>query len=117
MMHELHKLVMNNIDQDAGEFKRTQNMVGGELTTPPETTPTELHYLLDNLYNGSLAYAKTVDDKVRVLLSEEIAPFIIRAEDKAYYYKCLREKDENSLTEYALECISKEPAIINAILE
>jgi Fic family protein len=141
MMHELHKYVMHNIEIESGVFKKTQNMVGGELTTSPEKTPTEILYLLDNLYNGSLAYARTLEDKVlgavsfhigyekihpysdgngrtgrlllnQVLLAQSIAPFVIKAEDKAYYYKCLRETDEQGLANYAMECITEEMSLL-----
>jgi Fic family protein len=142
MMHELHNCVMQNIVHEAGEFKKTQNMVNGELTTPPEKTPTEILYLLDNLYSGSIAFAQTTKEKIRaavafhityekihpysdgngrtgrlllnhVLLFQGIAPFVIRGEDKDYYFRCLREYDEKGLTEYAMECINEEMELMN----
>lgn len=144
LMHKVHELVMNNIEDEAGKFKKTQNMVGGKLTTPPERVHNEIYHLLDHLYNGTLIYAKNMEDKVKatvsfhigfekihpysdgngrtgrlllnhVLLSQNIAPFIIRAEDKALYYKYLRENDVMGLTAYALERIKEEEELINAI--
>lgn len=143
-MHHLHKLVMSNIDEKAGSFKKSQHMIGGELTTPPEKTPTEVLYLIDHLYHGSLAYAQTEHDIIRaaiafhigyekihpypdgngrtgrlllnhILLANQVAPFVIRAEDKAYYYKCLRERDEASLANYAAERIGEERLLIDAV--
>ncbi|MDQ0888821.1 Fic family protein [Paenibacillus sp. V4I9] len=142
LMHEYHRKIMQNIDEESGKFKRTKNMVGGELTVDPTSVPTEMNILIDQLYNGWLAYAKNMEDIVRaavsfhmryekihpyldgngrsgrllmnhVLIAQNVAPFVIKVEDKAFYYQCLRENNVPALTEYALIQIAHEVTLIN----
>lgn len=142
LMHEVHKLTMENIDEEAGRFKRTANMVGGILTTSPENVSTEILYLIDNLYKGWLPYAETEIDKVQavvdfhiqyeeihpyqdgngrsgrllmnwLLLQNNIPPFTIRVEDQARYYMFLRTKDRIGLMEYTLSQITNEALLLN----
>lgn len=141
-MHELHKFVMLNIDFSAGGFKKVQNMIGGKLTVSLESTPTEIQYLLHSLYLNDSEDQRTYYEQVmraiefhiryeeihpyedgngrtgrllmnQVLLERGIPPFVIKSEDKAFYYKCLKERDAKSLTDYAISCIEEERVLIN----
>lgn len=142
LMHELHRIVMNNIDDESGQFKRTQNIVGATLTSKPENVSTEVFYLVEQFYNGWLTYAKTDKDKIRaiaefhiayehihpyqdgngrtgrllmnyLLICREMMPIVIRVEDRAQYYTWISNRDVEGFVNYMEDQIRHEQSILN----
>jgi Fic family protein len=142
VIHNIHKLVMTNIDGEAGAFKRTQNIVGSRLTTAPEKVPTEMQYLISNLMDGRLKYVESEEDLLEavawfhlefekvhpypdgngrtgrllinwVLLHEGCAPVVINVATKAEYLDCLRNDDVKGLAKYLKDALEVERNLLN----
>ncbi|MFB5265507.1 Fic family protein [Paenibacillus enshidis] len=142
VMHEVHQLTMFNIDDNSGRFKRTQNMVGGRLTTKPENVSTEILYALDDLMNAKFIYSKTEEDIVEavawfhltyekihpyedgngrtgralvnyLLLQNNLPPVVVKVEDRAEYYSYLRTDDYLGLAKYFMKSMEEEKAFLN----
>ncbi len=78
---KIHKLIMENIRDDNGEFKKVSNtIIGAEFnTTPPYQVPYVMKDWLDN-YNYRMKLAKTYDEKLEIIVKshidfEKIHPF------------------------------------------
>lgn len=70
---QYHKIIMENIIENNGEFKKIQNIILGSDfdTTKPYQVPFVLKEWCDNL-NYRLEIAKSDDEKLKVILEEHI---------------------------------------------
>ncbi len=137
MIKELHFILKNGTSDsrkewfNVGEYKKLPNEVGGEETCPPENVKSEMKKLLTN-YN--LVENKTFEDIIafhkhfekihpfqdgngrigrlimfKECLANNIVPFIIDEEHKLYYYRGLKEWDNEKgfLIDTCLSCQDK----------
>lgn len=137
MIKELHFILKNGTSDsrkewfNVGEYKKLPNEVGGEETCSPDKVKTEMKKLLTNY---SLLENKTFEDIVafhkhfekihpfqdgngrigrlimfKECLANNIVPFIIDEEHKLYYYRGLKEWDNEKgyLIETCLSCQDK----------
>lgn len=142
ILHRLHRIIMRSIDEEGGSFKKTQNIVGGRLTTSPSNTPTEIQYLLNNLVEGRLAYAKCEEDIIEavawshlefekihpysdgngrtgralmnyILLSQNLPPVVVEVMFKAEYLNYLKSDDYLGLAKFIKKGIEFEKSLLN----
>ncbi|EYR83360.1 hypothetical protein SHLA_167c000010 [Shinella sp. DD12] len=79
----LHKILKKNCsDEVIGDFKKRPNFVGNSATTRPKLVESELTNLVKN-------YQRNLE----VSLKNNIMPFIIENEHKAFYYRGIKEYD------------------------
>lgn len=142
ILNRLHRIIMRSIDEEGGLFKKTQNIVGSRLTTSPSNTPLEMQYLISNLVDGRLAYAKSDEDIVEavawshlefekihpyadgngrtgralmnfILLGENLPPIVVEVQEKAEYLDYLRTDDVKGLAEFVRKRIDIEKELLN----
>lgn len=138
LVKELHKNLTDRLQHDNGEFKATDNrIVGAELkTASPSETPYLVQQLVDNL-TYRLKASSTEDEKLlaildthlqfeRVhpfldgngrtgrlmmnysLLKENMAPLIIRKENRAEYIEYLANQDVEGFFNFSKEILAEE---------
>ena len=97
-----HKILKTNTSDsriswfNVGEYKSRKNMVGDLITTPPEKVKSTIEKLL-NEYNKkqTVSFDDILDFHVmfKECLKYNIVPFIIEDNLKMYYYRGLKEWD------------------------
>lgn len=137
MIKELHFILKNGTSDsrkewfNVGEYKKMPNVVGGEETCPPERVKSEMKQLLttynslehktfENIVEFHKHFEKIhpfQDGNGRVgrlimfkeCLANNIVPFIIDEEHKIYYYRGLKEWDNEKgyLIDTCLSCQDK----------
>lgn len=137
MIKELHFILKNGTSDsrkewfNVGEYKKLPNEVGGEETCSPDKVKTEMKKLLTNysllenkIFEDIVAFHKHFkkihpfqDGNGRIgrlimfkeCLANNIVPFIIDEEHKLYYYRGLKERDneKGNLIETCLSCQDK----------
>lgn len=138
LIKEFHKLIMQDLIENNGSFKKIENMIVGANFEPtkPYLVPVELKNLVDNLYYG-FENAKSDEDKLRFILKSHIdferihpfsdgngrtgrllmiyscleqnlTPIIIPKEEKERYIACLRENNVEQFVEFAKQIQIKE---------
>lgn len=118
MICRLHGILKSSLwgQEDPGQYKQRENVVGGRMTTPPNQVQPEIQKLLDDYHQSQ---AKTLKDLLdfhvrferihpfqdgngrvgRLILLKEclrnnITPFIITDDLKYFYYRGLNEWDD-----------------------
>lgn len=138
VIKEIHKLLLDHLDFNRGNFKNISNaIVGAEFdTASPEQTPNLMYQWLNN-YEYLIEYAKTEEEKIRIILEKHIEferihpfndgngrtgrmimlysllennlpPIIISKELKPRYILGLAEQDINLLYDLVQPLIEKE---------
>lgn len=138
VIKEIHKLLLDHLDFNRGNFKNISNaIVGAEFdTASPEQTPNLMYQWLNN-YEYLIEYAKTEEEKIRIILEKHIEferihpfndgngrtgrmimlysllennlpPIIISKELKPRYILGLAEQDTNLLYDLVQPLIEKE---------
>lgn len=138
VIKEIHKLLLDHLDFNRGNFKNISNaIVGAEFdTASPEKTPNLMYQWLNN-YEYLIEYAKTEEEKIRIILEKHIEferihpfndgngrtgrmimlysllennlpPIIISKELKPRYILGLAEQDTNLLYDLVQPLIEKE---------
>lgn len=138
VIKEIHKLLLDHLDFNRGNFKNISNaIVGAEFdTASPEQTPNLMYQWLNN-YEYLIENAKTEEEKIRVILEKHIEferihpfndgngrtgrmimlysllennlpPIIISKELKPRYILGLAEQDTNLLYNLVQPLIEKE---------
>ena len=138
LIKEFHKLIMQDLIDNNGSFKKIENMIVGANFEPtkPYLVPMELKNVMDNLYYG-LDNAKNDEDKIysivkshidferihpfsdgngrtgRLLivyscLEQNLTPIVIPKEQKERYIACLRESNIDKFMNFAQEIQIKE---------
>lgn len=138
VIKEIHKLLLDHLDFNRGNFKNISNaIVGAEFdTASPEQTPNLMYQWLNN-YEYLIENAKTEEEKIRVILEKHIEferihpfndgngrtgrmimlysllennlpPIIISKELKPRYILGLAEQDTNLLYDLVQPLIEKE---------
>ena len=138
LIKEFHKLIMQDLIDNNGSFKKIENMIVGANFEPtkPYLVPMELKNVMDNLYCG-LDNAKNDEDKIysivkshidferihpfsdgngrtgRLLivyscLEQNLTPIVIPKEQKERYIACLRESNIDKFMNFAQEIQIKE---------
>ena len=138
VIKEIHKLLLDHLDFNRGNFKNISNaIVGAEFdTASPEQTPNLMYQWLNN-YEYLIEKAKTEEEKIRIILEKHIEferihpfndgngrtgrmimlysllennlpPIIISKELKPRYILGLAEQDTNSLYDLVQPLIEKE---------
>lgn len=138
VIKEIHKLLLDHLDFNRGNFKNISNaIVGAEFdTASPEQTPNLMYQWLNN-YEYLIENAKTEEDKIRIILEKHIEferihpfndgngrtgriimlysllennlpPIIISKELKPRYILGLAEQDTNLLYDLVQPLIEKE---------
>ncbi|MEG1087550.1 MAG: Fic family protein [Cetobacterium sp.] len=138
VIKEIHKLLLDHLDFNRGNFKNISNaIVGAEFdTASPEQTPNLMYQWLNN-YEYLIENAKTEEEKIRVILEKHIEferihpfndgngrtgrmimlysllennlpPIIISKELKPRYILGLAEQDTNLLYDLVQPLIDKE---------
>lgn len=138
LIKEYNKIVMTNLRDDAGQYKKIGNIVLGAEFEP--TKPYQVPYVMqdwcDN-YNFRIKNAKTTEEKVEIILDqhikferihpfgdgngrtgrllimdsclrENLAPIIIPKAEKNKYINFLANEDVKNFTKWALELQKKE---------
>lgn len=144
VIQNIHGLLMKDIDERAGHFKTTQNMIVGArfIPTPPYMVPSELKNWMDTL-QYRLEHAATEEEKTEAIMDqhirfERIHPFpdgngrtgralivysclrenlpliVIEKEMRPQYMNFLDEGNGKALTELALELQNRERARLAA---
>ncbi len=135
---KLHSIIMDNILDNAGEFKKTENIIVGAnfVPTKPYLVQIELKEMLDNL-EFRLINSKCIEEKIEAIISEhikfekihpfsdgngrigrllmmysclreEIAPFVITKEEKNKYINLLAQEDISQFKKWILELVKFE---------
>lgn len=143
IIQNIHALVMENLLENAGNFKILPNLIIGANfeTTKPYLVPTRIHELCDNL-DYQLQNTQDKDQKLKAILKahfdferihpfsdgngrvgrmlifysclqENIIPPIIQKEDKSLYISFLREERLDDLFALAKQIQEKEKERIN----
>ncbi|WP_407537863.1 Fic family protein [Cetobacterium somerae] len=138
VIKEIHKLLLDHLDFNRGNFKNISNaIVGAEFdTASPEQTPNLMYQWLNN-YEYLIENAKTEEEKIRIILEKHIEferihpfndgngrtgrmimlysllennlpPIIISKELKPRYILGLAEQDTNLLYDLVQPLIEKE---------
>ena len=138
VIKEIHKLLLDHLDFNRGNFKNISNaIVGAEFdTASPEQTPNLMYQWLNN-YEYLIEKAKTEEEKIRIILEKHIEferihpfndgngrtgrmimlysllennlpPIIISKELKPRYILGLAEQDTNLLYDLVQPLIEKE---------
>ncbi|WP_270983229.1 Fic family protein [Campylobacter helveticus] len=138
LIKEFHKIIMQDLIDNNGSFKKLENMIIGANFEPtkPYLVPSELTNMIDNLYYR-LAYAKNDDEKLNAIiqshikferihpfsdgngrtgrllivyscLEQNLIPIIIPKEQKERYISYLRTNDIDSFVEFAKEIQEQE---------
>lgn len=133
VIREYHRLIMNNLREDVGEYKKIENIVIGADFEPtkPYQVPYVLQYWCDN-YNFRIKKAETLEEKVEAILEhhirferihpfgdgngrtgrmliiescikENIPPIVIPKEQKARYITYLATENIKEFTKWGLE--------------
>lgn len=144
LMKQYHKLIMENLRDDNGQFKKTGNMVIGADFEP--TKPYLVPSMIENWCNNlkyRLENTKTLEEKVEATLEQHIQfekihpfpdgngrtgrlliihsclkegmpPIIIPKEEKGKYISLLQSEDIKEFTKWGLELQKKERTRIEA---
>ena len=135
---KLHSIIMDNILDNAGEFKKTENIIVGAnfVPTKPYLVQIELKEMLDNL-EFRLINSKCIEEKIEAIISEhikfekihpfsdgngrigrllmmysclreEIVPFVITKEEKNKYINLLAQEDISQFKKWILELVKFE---------
>lgn len=137
-IHEINKILMENIDKRGGHFKEVENMIVGASFVPthPSLVPSALHQWCENL-SWRLEHSSTDEEKISAIMDhhiqfekihpfadgngrtgraliimscihEELIPIIIEKEQRDEYIALLNNEDREGLTALALEIQKKE---------
>lgn len=140
LIKDFHKLIMQDLIDNNGSFKKIENMIVGANFEPtkPYLVPMELKNVVDNLYYR-LDNAKNEEEKIysivkshidferihpfsdgngrtgRILmvyscLEQNITPIVIPKEQKEFYISCLRENNVEKFMDFAQKIQMKEKA-------
>ena len=135
---KLHSIIMDNILDNAGEFKKTENIIVGAnfVPTKPYLVQIELKEMLDNL-EFRLINSKCIEEKIEAIISEhikfekihpcsdgngrrgrllmmyaclreEIVPFVIKKKKKNKYINLLAQEDISQFKKWILELVKFE---------
>ena len=135
---KLQSIIMDNILDNAGEFKKTENIIVGAnfVPTKPYLVQIELKEMLDNL-EFRLINSKCIEEKIEAIISEhikfekihpfsdgngrigrllmmysclreEIVPFVITKEEKNKYINLLAQEDISQFKKWILELVKFE---------
>ena len=135
---KLHSIIMDNILDNAGEFKKTENIIVGAnfVPTKPYLVQIELKEMHDNL-EFRLINSKCIEEKIEAIISEhikfekihpfsdgngrigrllmmysclreEIVPFVITKEEKNKYINLLAQEDISQFKKWILELVKFE---------
>lgn len=135
---EMHNIVMENLLDNVGEFKKIENMIVGASfeTTKPYLVQIELKDMCDNL-EYRLINSISLEDKIATIvsehlkfekihpfsdgngrigrllmmyscLSENMVPFVITKEEKKKYINIMRKEDINEFTKWSIQLINFE---------
>lgn len=138
LIKEYNKIIMTNLRNDAGQYKKIENIIlGAEFeTTNPYQVPYVMQEWCDN-YNFRMKIAKSDEEKVEIILDqhikferihpfgdgngrtgrlliidsclrENLAPIIIPKAEKSKYINFLANEDVKNFTKWALELQEKE---------
>lgn len=135
---EMHNIVMQNLLDNAGKFKKIENMIVGATfeTTKPYLVQIQLKEMCDNL-EYRLINSISLEDKIETIvsehlkfekihpfsdgngrigrllmmyscLSENIVPFVITKEEKKKYINIMRKEDVNEFIKWSIQLINLE---------
>lgn len=147
LIKEFHKIIMNELLENNGEFKKIPNVILGANfdTTKPYLVSTELKQMCDNMYYR-FENSKNKLDKIEAILQahmkfekihpfsdgngrvgrlmmiyscfeQNIEPIVIPNKQKNRYISVLRNGDIKSFIIFATEIINNEKAIIEKFNE
>ena len=133
LIKQYHKLIMENLVDNNGEYKKIQNIIVGSSfeTTKPYLVPTTIQEWCDN-YNFRIKNAKNDIEKVEIILDqhikfekihpfsdgngrtgriliidsclkENLAPIIIPKEDKGKYISFLSNENSADFSEWGIQ--------------